>query len=334
MRKFIYIYLMLLFVPLIVKGQQYQFSQYNYSMQQVNPASVSLDNFATASFIYRSQRSQPGIELNNLLVSAKYPILGRRGDRWSGIGVTIGHDQTGYDGLLEKMNFGVNYAFNFFLDRSKRKVLSWGVRGGFHMSGFNMDNLTTGNQYKPGGFDPGISSGEDLGALTANYFTIGSGLMYESRNRDDERLLHWGIAIQDFNRPNESFSGEKALLPVTYVGEFGFRAYENYYFNVYPEVLYSHSASTGILSVGMVTTYKLDKYYYQLTDQEIKLHTKYLSNQGILLGFQWHKGPVSAGVSYEIPVNNRLANRGLLNLDFSWVRKLNQGTDIRENPVI
>ncbi|NMM47771.1 PorP/SprF family type IX secretion system membrane protein [Marinigracilibium pacificum] len=315
------ILLIILVLPLnllFISGQQYQYSLYDYGYQQVNPATISLDDYATAGLIYRNQRSQPGIKLTNFLMSAKYPFIKpNRGDRWSAIGITLGQDKTGGNGMLEKITFGGSYAFNFSV--GKYKVLSWGTRLNYTMMKVNMDNLLTGNQYVPGsGFDPGIYSGEELGGLKNEYVSVSSGVYYVSTNKKKERLVHAGLSILDLNKPNESFTGKRSPVPISLIAEAGLQIYSNYYFSFYPEVLYSYSAATGILNIGMVTRYKLDRYFSHLQDQTLELHSKYLSNQGALLGVQWNNGPLSAGISFDIPINNRLANRGAFELGLQY----------------
>jgi len=291
-------------------AQYYQFSQYNFAQQRVNPGAISLDDFATVNLIYRSQQSVADIQLTNFLLSAKYPLIGSNGgDRWSALGVTLGQDKTGLDGILETGKIGVSYALNF--PTGKRETLSWGVRLNYHSTKLNTEKLVTGNQYVPdSGFDPNLNSGERFGPLASNYLTFGTGILWDSKTKKNQRKFHGGISIFDFNRPNESLYGAKARLPVSFVIEGGYRIYSNRQISLYPEFLFTSSAATQLVSIGMVTSYALFNYNPQLEGQIIEIHTKYLSNQGAVLALQWHNGPVSIGVSYDIPINQRVANRG------------------------
>lgn len=307
----------LLFLSHSLSGQYYQYSQSNYAIQRVNPASISLDDYVQASFIYRSQRSISEVELNNYLVSAKYPFIkSNGGDRWSAIGLMMEGDQSGLNGLLETNKFGLSYALNF--PTAKRKMLSLGLSLSYHSRKVNSSVLTTGNQFVPGlGFDPGIESGESLESLNTNYLSSSFGMIWQAVNKSDERQMHFGFSVYEFNRPDESLVVQGAQLPISFSLDAGYQIYDNSIISIYSEALYTFTKSTYLINVGFVTNYKLDRYDSRLAGQSIRLLTKYLTNQGILLGFQWYKEALSVGASYDIPINDRVANQGAFEIGLS-----------------
>ena len=295
-------------------GQYYQYSQYNYSDQRVNPGSISQSDFATAGFIYRTQRSLADVELNSFMFSAKYPFISRNGgDRWSALGVTFAEDKAGLGGLFETNELAVTYALNF--PTGKRSMLSWGNRFNYQSRRINTQNLFTGNQFVPGvGFVGDIDSGEDFGEGNTNFLTISTGISWEKKDKKGRLLAHFGASVFDFNRPDESLLGTGSQLPATSVVEGGLLMYGKGDISIYPEFLYTRTQSTNNLNVGTVTGYKLDRFDRRLIGQEILIHTKYLLNEGFMIGVQWQRGPLSIGTSYDIPINQRVANNGAFEL--------------------
>lgn len=300
--------------PKVTWGQYYQYSQYNYSDQRVNPGAISQSDFATAGLIFRTQRSIADVELNSFMFSAKYPFIARNGgDRWSALGITFAEDKAGLGGLFETNELGVTYALNF--SAGKKGMLSIGNRVNYQSRRINPQSLVTGNQFVPGvGFDNGIDSGENLGEGNTNFFTISTGVSWEKKDKKDGLLAHFGVSIFDYNRPDESLLGRGSQLPATSVIEGGILAFNKGDISIYPEFLYTRSQSTNNLNVGAVTGYKLDRFDNRLAGQEILIHTKYLLNEGVMLGVQWRRGPLSIGTSYDIPINQRVANRGAFEL--------------------
>jgi hypothetical protein len=76
-----------------VRAQYFQYSQYNFTDQRVNPAYVAASDYARANFIFRNQQAGGEVNLRSTLASAAYPLLTRRdGTRWSGIGLSLLND--------------------------------------------------------------------------------------------------------------------------------------------------------------------------------------------------------------------------------------------------
>ncbi|MEQ8926645.1 MAG: PorP/SprF family type IX secretion system membrane protein [Fulvivirga sp.] len=319
MRQYEIVFLFLyLFATVDTHAQYFQYSQYNYSSQRVNPGAISLSDYATASFVYRSQKSASDIALNSAFFEAKYPFIKRNGgDRWSSIGLSLMNDKIGLGGLFHSQEIGVSYALNF--KSGDNSTISFGNRVNYSTRNVNTSNLVTENQFiLDFGFDPSLPSGENLGAYNTNVISFSSGVVMESIDRDENRKMHIGLSAFNINQPDESFLGSRSPLPITTIIEAGYRIYENQMVSLYPEMLYTLTAGTASLNAGLVTHFKLDRYDSRLSGQSIQLHTKYLSNQGAMIGVQWHRGPLSIGSSFDIPLNNRLANRGAFEIGFQF----------------
>ncbi len=294
-----------------MKAQYYQYSQYNYAAQQVNPGSISLSDYATAGFIYRRQDTSPDLKLKSFLFSVKYPLIAKNGgDRWSSIGVTMGEDQTGLGGILVSNEFGVTYGLNFNV--GENQVLSLGTKINYQSRKVNTDALYTGSQYVSGsGFNPNNDSREDFLQFDTHFFSYSGGVIWQKEDKKGSKETHFGVSLFDINRPNESLFDGQSPLPSTFVLEGGYKVYENQQITIYPEFLYSYSTLTNALNIGAVTQYSLGYLNPRAAGTVVvELHTKYLLNEGVMLGLQFVKEELSIGMSYDIPRHNTVSHQG------------------------
>lgn len=304
------------------KAQRTQFSQYNYAVQRVNPGYIALGDYISIGTIYRAQRSIADVSTSDLLLSAKYPIfLGK--NKWSTIGLTLGEDKTGLEGILQTDEIGLTYALNF--STAKYQVLGLGLRGNYRSKSINTENLSSGQQFVRGeGFISQLPLGEDLDQFNKAVVSLSAGAIWESSTKKGERKTHAGISAYNLNEPNESLIGEDSQLPLTMVIEGGQRIHSNNDFTIYSEALFTRSKGTHTLNVGALTTFKLDRFDNRLWGQTVTLITKYLMNEGFLVGFQWRNENLSIGTSYDVPINNRGGNEGAFEIGLEW-RKIVKG---------
>jgi type IX secretion system PorP/SprF family membrane protein len=112
---------------LCAEAQYFQFSQYNFTGQRINPASVASSNYASLSFLYRNQATSGDFNLASSMVSGAYPLLSRNnGRRWGGVGVALLDDRSGVAGIFNTQEAAVSFATNVYL--SKWQALSFGAK--------------------------------------------------------------------------------------------------------------------------------------------------------------------------------------------------------------
>jgi outer membrane protein OmpA-like peptidoglycan-associated protein len=103
--------------------------------------------------------------------------------------------------------------------------------------------------------------------------------------------------------------------------ETGYKVFENQLISIYPELLYTYSSATTALNVGAVTSYSLDYVNPRAAGSTLEFHTKYLLHQGAMIGIQFVNEGFSAGMSYDVPINNNSAHRGAFEIGLE-LRKL------------
>lgn len=301
-------------------AQYFQFSQYNFTPQRINPAQVASSDYAALSFDYRNQATDGGFHLTSNILNISYPLISRTGKRWSGVGVTFMDDRSGQAGLFNTQEMGLSYALNVFL--AKYQTLSLGVKALYQSRKIDLGGLYTGAQYVPDrGFSESLSSGENAGQYNTNFVTFSAGLYWQQTDKEGTKLACWGVSFFDFNKPENSFLGLESHLNSTLVASLGFRTYQRGNLSIFPELLYTRSASNNVLNLGCVTRYDVKSYSSQ-GSAYLNIITKYVIGRSGILGLQLHKENISVGISYDFPVMVRnVANTGAVEVGVE-LRKL------------
>jgi type IX secretion system PorP/SprF family membrane protein len=288
----------------VAQAQYFQYSQYNFTSQRINPAMIASSDYASLGMIYRNQSAASDIQLKSSMLSAAYPLLSRKtGMRWSGIGISAMDDRSG--GIFSVQEAALTYGINVFLNRYQ--TLSLGFKGLYQQRKINLDGLFTGSQFIPDrGFDQTISNGETIDFLQSSFFTFSSGVYWQQTDKKGNRIGYWGLSIFDFNKPEDSFSGGTSQLNSTMIFNGGMRIYQQDQLSVTPEVLFTRSNATNAFNIGFITGYNLNKSSRQAAER-IDIITKYVVNRSAILGLQWHRENISLGVSYDFPFVTRNA---------------------------
>lgn len=300
------------------QAQYFQFSQYNFTHQRVNPAWVGTNKYMSASLLSRNQSTGGDFSINSNQLSLQRPFLHRSTGRpWSGMGITFLDDRSG--GVFRTEEITVSYAVNIRL--SRYRILSLGFKGLYQSRRISLDGYYTGSQYVPDrGFDGSLPSGETMNELTSSFSTFSTGLYWQQVDRQDQVEAYWGVSLFDINKPNDAFLNKQNQLASTLVLAGGFRAYQQAELSVYPEILYSMNSAGHLINMGAKWQYNLRQRSRE--QAHIDLLTKYVIGRSGIVGAQLHQGNFSIGLSYDFPlfVNNP-SNLGALEVGVE-IRKL------------
>jgi type IX secretion system PorP/SprF family membrane protein len=291
----------------VARGQYFQFSQFNFSKQRINPAYVASSNYASVSVLSRDQATDGGFHLNSNFINASYPLIARKsGKRWSGIGVSVMDDRSGTAGIFSTQEAALSYAINLSL--SKQQSLSMGFKGLYHTQRLDASGLYTGSQYIPDrGFDESVSSGESLGEFRNQFFTLSAGLYWEEVDKKGNRLIYCSFSFFDFNKPENSFMGPSSNLNSTIVAAGGLKVYDKGNISVTPELLLTSSDGNNMMNFGTITSYSIKPFPNQVSAR-IDFITKYVLGRSAIAGIQLHRENFSVGFSYDFPVVQNPAN--------------------------
>ncbi|MEJ1239441.1 PorP/SprF family type IX secretion system membrane protein [Chryseolinea sp. T2] len=291
------------------RAQYFQFSQFNFTPQRINPALVATSNYAQVAFVYRNQGTDGGFRLASNSLNAMYPIQSRTGNRWSGVGVSFLDDRSGQAGIFSTQEAGLSYAINIAV--ASRQSLSLGAKVLYQGRRINLDGLYTGSQYIPDrGFDESVSPGENFGELKSDYVTFSMGLHWQIEDKDETVAGYWDISFFDLNRPEEAFITAWPLNPTMVAGG-GLRVYQRRQLSIFPQVLYTRCASNNVVNAGAVFRYDLIKS--NKGSPYLDLRSGFVFGRSAVLGLQYQNDRIALGVSYDFPFfYNNVANTGAI----------------------
>jgi type IX secretion system PorP/SprF family membrane protein len=301
-------------------AQYFQFTQYNFSLQRINPALVGSTRYATASLLSRTQKTGGDFNVRSNLLSVTYPFLSRStGQPWSGIGIALLDDRSG--GVYTSQEVILSYALHLRIDRFQ--TLSMGFNGVLKTNRISLDGYNTSLQYIPDrGFNNSIPTGENIPELRETYHTFSAGVYWQQSDRKKMKTAYWGFSLFDFNRPTDSFLGSNNHLSSTFIIEGGFRALQQRELSVYPEVLLTSSSGNLTLNTGIRFQYDVKPMPNQTPSVRIDVLTKYVPGRSGIIGFQFHRENFSFGASYDFPfLVNNAGNLGSLEIGLEF-RKL------------
>lgn len=280
-------------------AQYFQYSQYNFSQQRINPALVGNTRYTMVSLLSRTQKTGGDFNIMSNFLSGSYPLLNRStGKPWSGIGITLMDDRSG--GIFKTQEVALSYALHLRLDRFQ--MLSLGFKGVFQTKSISLDGFNTSQQYIPDrGFSNSLASGENMAELRESYQTFSAGLYWQRVDRKEMKVAYWGFSLFDFNKPKDTFLGSNNNLSSTLIAEGGFRAFQQRELSVFPEALVTSNSGNVTLNTGLRFQYELKPMPSQAASARIDVLTKYVPGRSGIVGIQFHSENFSFGASYDFP---------------------------------
>lgn len=234
-----------------LQAQDHVYSQFYNAPNYLNPAlNGQFEGDLRMNLIYRNQWSSLPGNQTFLTFSADYkmPALG------GGLGLLATSSNEG-SAYLRKLNISGIYSYSVDFDNA---VLSFGLQAGFTQREIDYSKIVFGDQIDPiDGIIPGAVSGVTLPEYNNKYFFdagAGANLVVGS--------FMAGIASQHINRPNESFTGSKATLPVRISAHASYRlSLDPYNMDdnaaaVIPSVVMYTQAKSSSVSAGCQYKYK------------------------------------------------------------------------------
>ncbi len=316
-RSRLFIFIVFVLISAAGKAQYFQFSQYNFTSQRVNPALIGTTRYASAELVSRTQKTGGDFAINSNFISASYPLVNASTGRpWAGIGVSLLDDRSG--GIFSTQEAAVTYAVNVRV--SRYQVLSLGAKVLYQSRRISMDGFYTGSQYvQDRGFDQGIASGEPSGDFRTGNTTFSAGIQWIQTDRNGQPTSYWGLSLFDINQREDVFFKSNIPLSSTFVLNGGFELYRYNALAVFPEVLYSGNSNNHVFNIGTRFQYDL-----QSPKDHINLLTKYVPGRSGILGLQLEREVFSLGASYDFPLfTTNAGNLGAFEIALAFKKLVN-----------
>ncbi|HEY3402873.1 MAG TPA: PorP/SprF family type IX secretion system membrane protein [Ohtaekwangia sp.] len=297
--------------------QYFQFSQYNYTPQRVNPALVSSSNYFLISFDFRNQKTGGDFSLTSNIFNLSYPIINRKGQRWSGVGISFMDDRSGLAGIYNTQEVSFSYAVTIPMVRFH--TLSMGLKVLYLNQNVDLTELVTGSQYvEDRGFDSSLDNHEPAGLWRENTITFSPGLYWQNTDKRGNKISYAGFSFFDINKAD--FLKNAGGLSSSFVFMAGQRVYKKKNVTLFPEILYTANASNHLFNAGMITSYELKSFSRELPER-VDFITKYVWKKYAILGMQLHRRNFSVGLSYDFPVHSdNVSNLGTIEIGLEWKR--------------
>jgi len=209
MKKQIHIFILLVLLTNAVFAQDPSFSQFFASPLTLNPALTGkFDGDLRVAGNYRNQWPTVNNAYITSTVSIDFPILQSKlaeGDRW-GLGFMAMTDKTA-NGILTSNYAALSTAYHKTVDENGLHAISVGFQGTYANRTLDgprlhfVDGLQIDGTWLPSASEP-----VNLQVVTASYFNMNAGVLYNgSLNGDNE--IYFGVAMYNINQPHASFLG-------------------------------------------------------------------------------------------------------------------------------
>lgn len=195
----------LLFSVLSLRAQDIHFSQFGNAPLNLSPALAGVFG-GDLRFVgnYRSQwRSVPvPYTTYSASVENKVYVARKRYDKFVTASLLLNYDKQG-DLALKSLQIGIPIALT--LPVGKSNYLTVGATPMFGQRSFDAAEVTFGEQYIDGMFDPNASISEDLSVTNLQYFDLSAGANFRMQSPKKRTRVDLGGAMHHINRPSHDF---------------------------------------------------------------------------------------------------------------------------------
>lgn len=297
LKKFVFIVSIgLAYYPL--KGQGFNFTQFEATPTFINPAIMSGKNNLIAAVHYRNQKMV--IEnWNSSLFTLICPLKIRNSMPKAGIGFSVLDDRYTSDQNYAFQNLSLNFSYRIKL--TKYTSVMAGIQSAYNQKKISSISGTTGNQYQVerGGFDPGLPSGEHQTIFKNAYINWGIGfqLISKDTSKFDKFWLSGSLLQSSPLYLNSSWSTGAENSTLILYGRY--RILKSALFQLFPDVfLYNYLDQTicagGITGSFPIKNKSKNPYIFDLTAR-----TSFSRSYSAILKLTMSS--FIMGLSYEIP---------------------------------
>jgi type IX secretion system PorP/SprF family membrane protein len=285
--------------------QDFSFSQCQHTPLNINPALLSAENQISVIANYHHNKLWESLNMQNFQLSVLYPVNLAKNERLpQGIGLTLMHDNTGKQGLLNCT--GGSLALSQGVQISKSSILSAGFLASYYLyNNANPGDYTTGSQWVQGsGFNSSLGINEQINFETEKIFSISSGVNWHIKDGVSSKG-DFGIAMYHMNKPQYSFLNDNNKLSSKYIFHGTYRLFRYKEVSIYPRMLLIYQ-NTNLASFGTLINYafKSDNPYLIIKDCILQLGFDYHSDHSGVISVNLEQSKYLVGLSYAVGLNS------------------------------
>lgn len=186
-------------------AQDIHFSQFGNSPLNLNPALAGVFG-GDIRFIgnFRNQWQRVPVPYTTFSGSVENKVYLSRGkyNKFITASLLVNYDKQG-DLALKSLQVGIPLAYTIPLGRSN--FLTLGVTPMFGQRSFDTDEVTFGEQYVNGMYDPNAAISENLSLTNLKYFDFSAGANLRLQAQQKRTRCDFGFAMHHINRPSHDF---------------------------------------------------------------------------------------------------------------------------------
>lgn len=297
--------LLCLFVTGQARAQNVNFTQYQLTPSQSNPAMIATSNQTHVSLNYRNQFIERGVSFSSPMFAVSMPWL-REGTRRQGaFGLTVLQDRTGENGIFTTTGGMLTASYNQFLGETATgsRYLSVGVQGSFFQQRLDVNALRTPSQWSGSEFNPNLPINENIDINQKSFGGVNAGLLYYETDSCDNVRSYIGINFQNINRANRSFlAGEKVKSPLYFTAIGGITVVNTEKLQIVPNARYIRTSQSQEIRGGVSAYYKMQGE----EGKKIGVSGWYDQNGSIAMGLEMNQPKYTIGISYDMPLDVNL----------------------------
>ena len=292
-----------LFIVFAINAQD--FSQYQHTPLNINPALLSTNDEVKIIANYHQNRLWESLNMQNYQLSVLYPINITKSERLpQGIGLTLMHDNTGQQGLLNCT--GGSLALSQGVQISKSSYLSAGFLASYYMyNNTNPGNYTTGSQWVQGsGFNSSLGINEQINFETEKLFSISTGINWHIKDGASSKG-DIGISMYHLNKPQYSFLNGNNTLNPKYILYGNYKLFQYKEVSLYPRMLLIYQ-QTNMASFGALINYafRSDNPFLMIRDCNLQLGLDYRNDHSGAISVNIEQSKYIFGLSYAVGMNS------------------------------
>lgn len=326
MRQF-WIIILVFGISALAIAQDMHFSQYYEHHALVNPALTGSEQELRAVLGYRSQWKKAAgtafksfgtnIEGKVLKGSWEKPRKGARPKYQNDVG-RLGAGLSVYNDKIGSASMGLiqlNGSVAAFIPVSRFSFLSAGMQAGWGWRRMDGASLVFPNQYRPGGYDSGVNSGENLVGDRYRYFDLSSGVMwaygYSQKGfyATKTTKVRIGAAAYHLTTPSLRVIGNAAedlRMKFVFHSDVIFSLGANLALN--PNVIFQMQSKQNQILAGCLVKYYLvnnhAKYTHFVRNTSIDAGLSYRNKDALSIVCMYETGELYAfGLSYDLTVS-------------------------------
>ena len=277
-------------------GQDFHLSQYDASVQYLNPALTG---------IYFKEKTDYRINANyrqqwRALTSNPYTTFSgaydmKYKDKY-GIGAFLINNRSGV-GNFNTLSFLASGAYRIADDENGPHNLTVGLQMGLFYKSFDPNKFTYDNQYSESadGFDVSIPSGESFSKTGIVRFDANLGAFYKYIDESKDYSPFLGFSVFHITKPNESFTSYKSKMPMHFILHGGCDVKVNDNLKLIPTVLYMNQSKAYDLNFGLSGWYRIKD-----TDAEVMLGLNYRWKDAIIIQAGYKQDQHIFRISYDV----------------------------------